>query len=109
MLKAQAFMLYIYFVSNKDNYYFALSPTAIQSEIGMPRSTFYDQLKKLESLGFLEKDAKGYYHFYEVPKVYSNEKVSATEILNADNGNGYAENGDGCTENNIEINNKYNK
>ena len=33
----------------------------------MPRSTYYDQLRKLESLGFLEIPEKGnMIHFYEV-------------------------------------------
>ena len=33
----------------------------------MPRSTYYDQLRKLESLGFLEVPEKGnMIHFYEV-------------------------------------------
>lgn len=34
----------------------------------MPRSTYYDQLRKLESLGFLEIPEKGnMIHFYEAP------------------------------------------
>ena len=68
-LGAHGFLLYIYLASNKDQYKFALSRAAIQTEIGMPRSTYYDQLIKLESFGFLVPPAgKGnMYHFYEVP------------------------------------------
>ncbi len=42
VLGAQAFLLYIYFASNKSDYIFALSPKAIQQEIGMPPSTYRD-------------------------------------------------------------------
>ena len=67
VLGAHGFLLYIYLASNKDQYKFALSPAAVQQEIGMPRSTYYDQLRKLESLGFLEIPEKGnMIHFYEV-------------------------------------------
>lgn len=68
VLSAPAFKLYIYFASNKDDYKFALSPAALQSEIGMPRSTFYDQFRVLESHGFLVKGKGNMYHFYEVPQ-----------------------------------------
>ena len=67
VLGAQAFLLYIYLASNKDDYKYALSPAAVQQEIGMPRSTYYDQLRKLESLGFLVPDKGNMLDFYEVP------------------------------------------
>lgn len=112
-LGAHAFLLYIYFASNKNDYRFAASPAAVQSEIGMPRSTFYDQLRKLESLGFLKRESDHYYHFYEVPKEYSFENARAADNSVSDNcteaDKGCAENGHTCTEENIEINNKYNK
>ena len=76
VLGAQAFLLYIYLASNKDDYKYALSPAAVQQEIGMPRSTYYDQLRKLESLGFLVPDKKKMLHFYEAPQ-------SDTHIQNA--------------------------
>ena len=66
-LGAHAFLLYIYFASNKDEFVLALSPQAIQMEIGMPPSTFRDQLKKLEACGFLMAGKKNQYHFYETP------------------------------------------
>ena len=55
-------------MSNKDNYKLALSPKAIQKEIGMPPSTYRDQIHKLESLGFLKQGKGNVYHFYEVPQ-----------------------------------------
>ena len=67
VLGAHAFLLYIYFASNKDDFKLALSPQAIQKEIGMPPSTFRDQLKKLEAFGFLVPDKGNLYNFYEVP------------------------------------------
>lgn len=68
VLGAQAFLLYIYFASNKQGFALALSPQAIQQEIGMPPSTYRDQLKKLESLGFVEIGEGNKLHFYEDPK-----------------------------------------
>ena len=68
VLGAQAFLLYIYFASNKQGFVLALSPQAIQKEIGMPPSTYRDQLKKLESLGFVEIGEGNKLHFYEDPR-----------------------------------------
>ena len=67
VLGAQAFLLYTYLASNKNEYKTALSPAAVQKDIGMPRSTFYDQLRKLESMGFFVYDKGNLCHFYEVP------------------------------------------
>ena len=67
VLGAQAFLLYTYLASNKNEYKTALSPAAVQKEINMPRSTFYDQLRKLESMGFIVHDKGNLLQFYEVP------------------------------------------
>ena len=67
ILGATAFRLYIYLAANADNYCLALSPAAIASEIGMAKSTYHDQFKKLESLGYLVKSHGNTYDFYEVP------------------------------------------
>ncbi len=67
VLGAQAFLLYIYLASNKDEFKLALSPSAIQKEIGMPTSTFRDQLRRLESQGFVVFEKGNVYHFYEAP------------------------------------------
>ena len=66
-LSASAFKLYIYLATNKDDFKLALSPAAIQRDIGMARSTFYDQCRVLESLGYLVKGKGNLYHFYENP------------------------------------------
>lgn len=69
ILTPPSFLLYIYLASNRDRFTLALSPKAIQQEIGMARSTFYDQINVLESLGFLVKDPnnRNRWHFYERP------------------------------------------
>ncbi len=69
VLSPPAFLLYIYFASNRDRYTLALSPKAVQQEIGMARSTFYDQINVLESLGYLTKseDRANGWDFYERP------------------------------------------
>ena len=68
VLGAQAFLLYIYFASNKDGFVSALSPKAIHQEIGMPPSTYRDQKSKLESMGFLVPGNGNMLHFYEDPR-----------------------------------------
>ena len=68
ILGATAFRLYIYLAANADNYCLALSPAAIAQEIGMAKSTYHDQFKKLESLGYLVKSHGNTYDFYEVPQ-----------------------------------------
>ena len=90
VLGAHAFLLYIYLASNKDAFKFALSPQAIQQEIGMPPSTFRDQLKKLESMGFIVAPEKGnMYHFYETPQ--RDTRIQSTDgALNSSLENGTA-------------------
>ena len=83
VLNAPAFMLYIYLASNKDNYVLSLSPTAIQREIGMPRSTYHDQLRKLESLGFLVHEETGL-HFYEDPRAET--RIQTVRVSDAEKG-----------------------
>ena len=82
VLGAHAFLLYIYFASNKDDYKLALSPQAIQKEIGMPPSTFRDQLKKLESWKFLVPGKGNMYHFYEAP-ARDTRSENARDALNS--------------------------
>lgn len=74
-LGAHALMLYMYFAANRDRYSLALSPAAVFNAIGMPRSTYRDQLKKLENKGYLIKRGPNSYDFYEVPRLRSETKV----------------------------------
>ena len=111
-LGAHAFLLYLYLASNKDGFTLALSPSAIQQEIGMARSTYHDQLRKLQSLGYLVyEDGKGW-QFYEVPQsdtriqsvrasVIENESKCPTAV------NPCSVPVQECPPEDIEINNKY--
>ena len=81
-LNAPAFKLYIYFAANKKDYTFALSPAAMMQEIGMARSTFYDQFRILEAKGYImrQKDGSNVFHFYEKPLSETHtESVQETE------------------------------
>lgn len=82
VLGAHAFLLYIYLASNKNDFVFALSPKAIQQEIGMPPSTFRDQLNKLISFGYLMPGGGNKYHFYESP-AHATRSESARGPLNS--------------------------
>ena len=68
VLGATALRLYLYLAANADNYTFALSPAAITRDIGMARSTYGDQFKKLVNMGYLVPATGNTYDFYEVPQ-----------------------------------------
>ena len=74
-LNATALALYLYFASNKDGYTFALSPKAIQADLGMPQSTCQDQIKKLIEMGYLvpRKENSNIYDFHEYPEQQKTE------------------------------------
>ncbi len=67
-LGAHAFLLYIYLASNADGFNLALSPAAIEAEIGMPRSTYHDQFRRLVNFGYLVEAHGNTYEFYETPQ-----------------------------------------
>ncbi len=67
-LNATATILYLYLVGNRNNYELALSPAAIFNAMGMPDSTYRDQVKKLKRYGYLvERGTSNTYDFYETP------------------------------------------
>ena len=85
-LGAHGLRLYLYLASNRDNYTLALSPIAIQQEIGMPTSTYRDQFRRLESMGYLIPRYGNTYDFYEVPRTQhaprnKEEKEHAPHVL----------------------------
>lgn len=82
-LGAHAFLLYIYFASNANNFNLALSPAAIQMEIGMPPSTYRDQFKKLMYKGYIVEKQGNIYDFYEKPQTRDVFDNSTTETNNA--------------------------
>ena len=67
ILGAHALRLYLYLASNADGYRLALSPAAIQQQIGMPVSTYRDQFRKLEALHYIKYSCGNTYDFYEQP------------------------------------------
>ena len=78
---SSALALYIWLVGNKDNYTFALSPEAIENQIGMARSSYNGAVKKLIDLGYLvRKDEKSnVYDFYEVTRLDGKIERKAVE------------------------------
>ena len=67
-LRAHAFLLYLYFASNANNFTLALSQVAVQEAIGMPRSTYHDQFRILLNKGYLVETSSNHYDFFEKPK-----------------------------------------
>ena len=78
ILGAPALRLYLYLAANADNYTFALSPAAITRDIGMARSTYGDQFKKLVNMGYLVPAGGNTYDFYEVPQAATQTKNDVT-------------------------------
>lgn len=66
-LRPHAFLLYLYFAANADNYEMAFSPEAVYQAVGMPRSTARDQMRVLIAKGYLVERSSNHYDFYEVP------------------------------------------
>ena len=82
ILGAHALLLYMYLAANANNYELALSPAAIEAEIGMPRSTYKDQFRKLINYGYLVPRSGNKYDFYETPQ-------DATRINQTNTTDGY--------------------
>lgn len=72
-LGATALRLYLYFAANANNFNLALSPVAVQNDIGMPQSTYRDQFKKLIEKGYLVQRNDTHFDFYEMP--HNDEKI----------------------------------
>lgn len=68
VLGAHALRLYLYIASNADKYELALSPADIERSIGMPRSTYQDQFRKLVSFGYIVDKGHNHFEFYETPQ-----------------------------------------
>ncbi|MBQ7977744.1 MAG: hypothetical protein IJ301_04075 [Clostridia bacterium] len=81
-LGAHALRLYMYLAANANNFELALSPAAIEAEIGIPRSTYKDQFRKLINYGYLVPRSGNRYDFYETPQ-------DATRINQTNTADGY--------------------
>ena len=79
VLGATALRLYLYLAANADNYTLALSPAAINRDIGMARSTYGDQFKVLVNRGYLVPVGGNTYDFYEVPQTATHTKIDVPD------------------------------
>lgn len=67
-LRPHALLLYLYLASNANNYTLALSPAAVRQAVGMPQSTFRDQIQTLIDKGYLVHSHGNTFDFYEMPQ-----------------------------------------
>ena len=65
-LGAHALQLFLYLASNANNYTVALSPVAVRLAIGMARSTYHDQFRKLINFGYIVPTKGNGYEFFEI-------------------------------------------
>jgi hypothetical protein len=72
--------LYLYLAANANNYTLALSPAAVREAVGMPRSTYNDQIKVLIYKGYLVPSHGNTYDFYEVPQPRTVRVVSEPSL-----------------------------
>ena len=66
---ATPLILWLRFAANRNGYEFALSPRALEQEIGIPESTCRDSIKALIEDGSLVpfREGSNIYNFYELP------------------------------------------
>ena len=87
-LGAHAIMLYLYLAANADGFNLALSPAAVSQAIGMPRSTYHDQFKKLVDRGYIVQGCGNSFNFFEKPQTSNGiqqetkKNQSPTDVLN---------------------------
>lgn len=65
--KHTAFKMYLYLLSNKDNYKFALSPQDFANKYGVSLKAAKDAVNDLIAVGYLVLREKKTYDFYETP------------------------------------------
>lgn len=75
-LTPTAFKLYLYFVSNQDNFKFALSTKAFAEMWHIDLRTAQEAVNILINKGYLVKDNGNHYTFYENPRDNSIEAVN---------------------------------
>lgn len=73
-LSGAAFKVYIYMISNQDNYKFGCSPQDISNRYGLNVDTVKKSINKLIEKGYIVK-TNGTYEFYEKPLVLDLEPV----------------------------------
>ena len=71
-----AFKVYMYLLSNKDNYTFGCSPQDISNKYGISLKTAKDGINQLIEQGYLVAINKNTYEFYETPRTTDLEPVA---------------------------------
>lgn len=66
-LNGSGFKLYMYFLSNADQYLSGFSPKAVKDAMGLSENTARDAWKELEDKKYIIKDKGNKYYFYETP------------------------------------------
>ncbi len=84
-LGAHALRLYLYLAANANNFELALSPAALEAAIGMPRSTYHDQFRKLVNYGYLVERKNNIYDFYETPHLPTEEETETQDGYDFEN------------------------
>lgn len=74
--------LYLYFASNKDGYSFALSPQAIENEIGIPHTTYNDNINRLILNGYLVRRGNGNVYDFRETNSESGKEVKPQNSKN---------------------------
>ena len=92
-----AFKLYMYFAANEIGYEKALSEVAVENALGMKKTSYYDSIAKLKSLGYLVEIGGNKIEFYSSPfrsdgKVEENLNSAQTESMENDLNSVVAEN-----------------
>jgi len=79
---SSALGLYVWLVGNQDKYRFALSPQAIENQLGMARSSYHGAINKLKDLGYIvEKEDSNIYDFYEVTPGKTDRKLVESDAI----------------------------
>ena len=66
-LSNSAFKVYVYFITNKDNYIMGISPAAINKVTGVCLETSRKAIRELETKGYIVMSQSLKYDFFEVP------------------------------------------
>ena len=67
-LSSTAYKIWTAICLNQHEYTFALSPTYLTQKCGVSESSYRRAIKEFKKKGYMKKQAKNYYYFYELPE-----------------------------------------
>ena len=67
-LSAATFKVYLYLASNANGFDLALSPQAIEEQIGVSKSSYHRAIKELTDNGYITNFQGNIYNFYTKPR-----------------------------------------